>query len=546
MKTAARFPRILAFALAVLAGCAAAPTAPAGRPRLMVLLVIDGLPQRQVTDYRDQLGPDGFNRFLQRGAWFADAHYGHAYTLTAPGHAAILTGAHPRRTGIIGNEWRDPATGALVYCTGDAAYAYIGHRTPPLAGTSPRNLLARTVGDVLREEDSRSRVIAISGKDRGAILLAGHAGTAYAYMAQTGKFASSTYYMKEHPAWVEAFNASKPADRYFRARWEPVLPEMAYRRSAPDNQPWYARGGALPKVVGEGMGSPGPMFYDALFASPFGDALTLDFARAALAGESLGADDATDILAVSLSGQDYVNHSWSAESRMSHDNVLHLDNLLAAFFRDLDRIVGKDRYLAVLTADHGFMPAPEFLRARGRDAGRRDLRETVALLEAGLAKRFGEGPWVRGWSAYGFLLDRDRARRSGVDGRALGEQARTLLEADPGIAAAFPRSELEAETAADAPFLAAVRNAWHPERSADVMVVPKEGWLFGSGPAGTTHGSPHGYDTHVPILLYGPAWVKPGRVDGRVDVVDIAPTLSRILGVAAPPSSEGRVLPIAP
>jgi len=60
-----------------------------------VLVVVDGLPQRQVTDYRDQLGPDGFNRFLQRGAWFADAHYGHAYTVTAIGHATLLTGAYP-------------------------------------------------------------------------------------------------------------------------------------------------------------------------------------------------------------------------------------------------------------------------------------------------------------------------------------------------------------------------------------------------------------------------------------------------------------------
>ena len=85
-----------------------------------MLFVVDGVPQRSSTAYRDQLGPDGFNRFLQRGAWFADAHYGHAYTVTAAGHATILTGAYPHRTGIIGNEWRDRATGEPVYCTGDA------------------------------------------------------------------------------------------------------------------------------------------------------------------------------------------------------------------------------------------------------------------------------------------------------------------------------------------------------------------------------------------------------------------------------------------
>jgi len=167
---------------------------------------------------------------------------------------------------------------------------------------------------------------------------------------------------------VRAFNDAKPADRYFGAKWEPLLPDMAYARSVPDGRPWFGQGGALPKTMGEGQEAPGPLFYASLLPSPFGDALTLDFARAALAGESLGADDTTDILSVSLSGHDYVNHSWGAESRLSHDHVLQIDNLLAAFFRDLDRTVGRDNYLAVLTADHGFMPAPEFLRTQGRTA----------------------------------------------------------------------------------------------------------------------------------------------------------------------------------
>src|SRR5512132_1940566 len=120
---------------AVLAGCAVAP-AQSARPRLVVFLVVGGLPQRQVLAYRDQLAPDGLARFLDRGAWFADAHYGHSFTVTAPGHATLLTGAYPHRTGIIGNDWRDPASGEPVYSTSDSTAAYIGHRTHPLDGTS--------------------------------------------------------------------------------------------------------------------------------------------------------------------------------------------------------------------------------------------------------------------------------------------------------------------------------------------------------------------------------------------------------------------------
>jgi predicted AlkP superfamily pyrophosphatase or phosphodiesterase len=527
------------------AACASSPAlAPAAKPRLVVLVVFDGVPQRQVFDYRDQLAPDGLRRFLDRGAWFSDAHYGHAFTVTAAGHATILTGAYPHRTGIIGNDWRDPATGELAYCAGDPSATYIGHKTNRLDGTSPRNLKVETVGDVLRAADARSKVIAISGKDRGAILLAGKTGTAYMYMAQTGQFASSTYYMKEHPAWVEAWNAAKPADRYFHAAWKPLLDDAAYGRSLPDGQAWYGRGGALPKTIGEGQDSPGPLFYGELMASPFGDALTLDFARAAIAGERLGAGGATDILAVSLSSHDYVNHAWSAESRLSHDHLLQLDRLFEAFLRDLDRTVGRDNYVAVVTADHGFMPAPEYSKSLGRDAGRLNASQAIARLNAGLAKRFGEGQWALGFSAASVAFNKALARERGVDPNTLAEEARTLLLAEPGIAVAYTRAQLESGSPAGEPSFAAMQRAWHKDISGDVQVALKQYWMAGSSSSVTTHGSPYPYDTHVPILFYGPKWIAPGRTDTRVEVVDIAPTLARMLGVAPPAASEGKLLPL--
>ena len=186
--------RLAVVALAIVVGSCATPTAPppASPPRLVVFMVVDGLPQRQIVDYRSQLAPDGLARFLDRGAWFSDAHYGYAFTVTAAGHASMLTGTYAYRHGIIGNDWRNPQTGEVEYCTGDTRYTYIGNSTDKLDGTSPNNLLVETVGDVLKRTDARSKVIGISGKDRGAILPAGHKGTAYMYMGETGQFSSST------------------------------------------------------------------------------------------------------------------------------------------------------------------------------------------------------------------------------------------------------------------------------------------------------------------------------------------------------------------
>lgn len=238
---------------AVLGGCTApgtgllssVPPAAAPVPRLVVLVVIDGLPMRQILAARATLAPDGFARFLDHGRWFANAHYAHGYTVTAAGHAVMMSGAYPQRSGIIGNQWRDPVSGEVVYNTGDLAYQYLGAPTGARAGTSPRKLLVPTLGDVLRERDPQAKVIGVSAKDRGAILPAGHRGTAYIYMSKTGAFSTSTYYLQKLPRWVQEFNAARPAEAYFlsapggrcspgmTARWaRPAAPMRARCRTA--------------------------------------------------------------------------------------------------------------------------------------------------------------------------------------------------------------------------------------------------------------------------------------------------------------------------
>ena len=533
----------LLVAAALAAACAqpgvSTPADAPARPKLIVLTIVDGVPQRQLIDYRDQLAPDGLARFLDRGAWFADAHYGHAFTVTAAGHAAMLTGAYPHRTGIIGNEWRSPLTGEIENCTGDASHKYIGHETRKLDGTSPRNLKAETLGDVLRDLDPESKVIGISGKDRGAILPAGRKGTAYIFQRSTGHFASTTYYMPEHPKWVTDFNAANPAQRYFRAEWKALLPDAAYAKSLPDAQTWYSRGGALPKVIGEGE-RPAAPFYSQLLASPFSDRLTLEFAQAAIAGEGLGRDDVPDILSVSLSGHDYVNHAYGAESRISHDHLLQLDRALQDFFRHLDETVGRANYVAVLTSDHGFMPAPEVSMALGHKAGRQSASQALARINNELALKYGQGEWVRFFSARAAVLNRATIAAAKADANAVAEDVRLLLLAEPGVAAAYTRAQITSRSAAGQPYFQQVVRTWHPELSGDVEFVLKPHWMMTSMSSGTTHGSPHPYDTHVPIAFYGPAWVKAGRRDERVEVVDIAPTLADVLGVRAPAASEGR------
>jgi predicted AlkP superfamily pyrophosphatase or phosphodiesterase len=530
--------RLLLLFLLVLASAAQAAGNP---PKLVVVIVIDGLPQDQVLKYRDQYGPSGFNLLLQKGAWFGNAHQAHAVTLTAPGHTAVLAGAYPYQSGIIANEWIDPRTLAETYCTGDPAHSYIGEETKKLDGTSPANLRVSTLGDELRYANGgRSKVLTVSGKDRGAILLAGKTGTAYMYMDKSGRFASSTYYMKEHPRWWTSFYASRPQDRWLGKSWTLALSEPAYARSISDPQAWF------PNYRGMGNRFPfalpsGAAHYGALMGTPYGDEATLEFARAAIEGENLGgnAPGVPDLLGVSLSTHDYVNHSFGPESRESQDHLLHLDRALASFFGYLAKRVGRDNVLIVLTADHGFLNVPEYASSKGFPGTRIDSKKLLAELNEKLGARFGAGTYALSISYPTIILDRKLIDERKLARAEVESAAARIVTEYPGIAAVYTRAQLEGG-ALPGRLGTLVQRAWHRQLSGDLYVVQRPYAMFGSNVA--THGSPYPYDTNVPLMLLGARWIRPGAFTGYAEVVDLAPTLAYLLETRPPSGSEGRVL----
>ena len=390
-------------------------------------------------------------------------------------------------------------------------------------------------------------MIGISGKDRGAILPAGKTGTAYMYMGASGQFASSTFYMKQHPAWVDAFNARKPADRYFKTEWKPLLPEAAYARSLPDSQPWFGpRGGKLPMMMGVAADdAPGPAFYAALLRSPFADVLSLEFARAAIAGEQLGRDDAPDILAVSLSGHDYVNHAGapsracrtttccSSTACSQASSATWTPRSARTTTRGAD---GRPRLHARAGAQPGAGPAGRALSGS----------QALARMNAELERGFGDaqaGCFHLGLGAgAGPQADRAEGAEPGHGGRGSAHDAAGRAGRRRRL---HPRASWRPAAAPARRSSTRCARAWNKDVSGDVQYALKPDWMLASSTSITTHGSPHPYDTHVPILVYGPRWVKPGRVDSRVEVADIAPTLARLLGVPAPSASEGKPLPLA-
>jgi hypothetical protein len=525
-------------------GLLSAAAAFAAGPALVVVMVIDGLPQEQVVKYRDLYGAGGFQRLLNEGAWYQNAHHMHAVTLTAPGHATMLTGSYSYRNGIIANEWIDRTSFEQVYNTGDAAHTYLGADTKKLDGTSPARLRVTTVGDELRySNNGQSKVVAVSGKDRGAILLAGKRGTAYMYMDQNGQFASSTYYMKAHPAWHDAYYAKKPQDKWMGQAWTPLLPEAAYARSAPENLPWYR------PFVGGARAFPYPLptdpkaYYSQLIRTPFGDEATLDFARAAIEGENLGRNPAgvADLLGISLSTHDYVNHGHGPESKISQDHLLRVDRALAAFFEYLDRRIGLDKVVITLSADHGFMNAPEYSAANGLAGARLNQAKLMTDLNTALSERFGvKGNLAPRFGYPAIPLDQQLIAKSFLNRAEVERFAANFIEGFPGIAQVFTRTQLESGELPNTPLRAQVLKAWNRDLSGDLYLIQQPFTLFGGQVV--THGSPYSYDSNVPLMIYGKTWIKAGKYPQAAAVADLAPTLSYLLEVRPPSGSEGRVL----
>lgn len=491
---------------------------PRTQPKLVVGIVVDQFRY----DYLTRFGADyngGLALLLRRGAVFTNARYEHFPTVTAVGHAVFLTGAMPSVSGIIGNEWFDRAANRQVTSVSDDATTLLGGE--PGAGRSPNRLLVSTLGDEMKMASrGRCRIVGISLKDRAAILPAGHmADGAYWFDSATGNFVSSTFYFPELPEWVRAFNRSRPADRYRNAEWTPLAPPRAFDVRMPADA--------------------GPKLYWALEASPYGNELVEVFAERAIEAERLGTHPAPDLLTVSFSSNDYVGHWTGPDSAEVRDMALRTDRLIGRLLDFLDRRLGLQNVLLVLTADHGVAPLPEFLAQRKMPGGRLPGPAVPQAIQAALTERFGEGKWVVGDTSAGPYFNRDLMRAKKLDEARVEDAAAEAVARLPHVLRVYTRNQLLNGRVAEDPVSRAVVNGFFPSRASDLVVVTEPYWIAHA--QGTTHGSPFGYDTHVPVIFLGHP-IKPGHYNGTITPNDIAPTLATLLGVETPSGAQGRVL----
>ena len=477
------------------------------KPRLVVAIIVDQFRYDYMTRYKAEY-KGGLARLLEHGAVFTNANYQHIPTVTAVGHSIFMSGAYPSVSGIVGNDWYDRGAGKRVTSVSDDSVKILGGSGE--GGASPNRLLVSTVGDELKAATGgKAHVIGVSMKDRAAILPAGHAAdAAYWFDSSNGSFVSSTFYLKDLPAWVKEFNLHS-MEKYKGAQWV---------------------GGKLPSDA---------KLSSAIGASPFGNDLLEGFVERAIQAENLGKDDIPDLLTVSFSANDYVGHEFGPDSSEVHAICLATDEMLDRLFKFLDSSVGLNNVLVVLAADHGVAPTPEANAARRVPAGRMPANVVQSTVQTELAKKYGDGKWILSSSEHTLYLNLDLIREKKLTRTEVEEAVRDVVLTIPHVSRAYTRTQLMNGGVFDDRIGRRVANGFNEIRGGDVYLVLEPSWIYGA--TGTSHGSVFNYDSHVPVVFMGP-WANSGNYDENIEPNDIAPTLATILEIETPSGADGRAL----
>ena len=517
-------------------------------PKLIVVIICDQFRYDYLARFGDYYGTEGFRYLIQNGASFSNATYKHAFNMTGPGHAVILTGTYGNQNGIVTNTWYDPASNQKVYCVSDRTVSTIGGKGD---GRSPANLIVPTFGDELRLHSGfKSKAISISHKDRAAILLGGKLANG-AFWLIDSSFVTSSYYMNSLPSWVQKFNASGAVNFYFGKTWERVLPDNAYATMDVDDAPYETNfstfGRSFPHPIqGDSETHLTEAYYHAMLTSPFGTDLLARFAKAAVEGEHLGENSSPDLLCVSFSSPDYVGHAFGPHSREVLEMAVQTDRILGDFLTYLDARVGLKNTVVVLTSDHGVTPIPEYIRSRypTADVGRLSRTKLHELCNLALSHTFGAPDGEQRWIKYvidgNIYLDHDVTRAKKLDPHNVAKVLADSLMRLHEIALALPR-EMIPSCSSTSGLEAKMKRSFHPHRSGDVLFVLKPFFYFDDGSEGAEHGNPYEHDAHVPLILMGEG-IRSGTYATEASPADIGPTLSALLGIEFPAGSEGRLL----
>jgi len=514
---------------------------PSEKPRLIVEIIVSQMRYDYIHRYWDKFGEGGFKLLVNEGAFCKNARYNYLLTQSYPGLATISTGANPMVHGIISNKWYRISSGDAIDAVADEKVNTVGGSF--FSGKfSPKNIITSTFGDELSLYDPLSKVIGISLDPGSSILTTGHNPTGAFWLdAEKGNWVSSSFFMSTLPAWADTFNTKKFANLYADREWNASKPINTYDEAdtnkikAPE-----AKKKLIDKLKSMWDGvilkkSP-TLTYSSLLESPYGNLLAKDFAIASIVGENLGADDHTDLLAVTFSANRNISYKYGPQSIEVEDTYIKLDKELAHFLQFISQSVGRENVLVVLTSDQGIASTPAYLEKSKIPGGYFDPKKAMALLGSYLKAIYGQGNWVTAYYEKQIYLNHRLIEDSNLKLADFQQKIADFMLEFSGVSNAITGSTLQSSNFTTGIF-EKFQNSYNQRRSGDIIINLEPGWVESNG--GITSGnSAYSYDVHVPLIWYG--WkIKRRSILSPVNMTDISPTLSTLIGITWPNGATG-------
>lgn len=516
---------------------------PSERPQLIVQIVVSQMRYDYLQRYSDKFSEGGFKQLMTEGAFCRNARFNYLLTQSMPGLATIATGTYPSIHGIVSDRWFSPTTGFEVHAIVDDKVRTVGGSY--MNGKySPRNIITSTIGDEIRMINPKSKVIGISLEPSSAVITSGHnANGAFWLDTERGTWITNSHYMNALPSWVDTLNAKGFGEIYLSRDWNLLNPLTSYveadTTAIQEPQALKRITDKLARLVkGVVLQFKKPIRdYTPLLETPFGITYTKDLAIAAIIGEELGKDNHTDFLSVTFTPTRNIGNKYGPHSIEMEDTFLRLDRELEHFIAFLNSEVGRHNYLLILTSDQGVSASPEHLEKSKIPGGYFEPQKAIMLLSSYLNVVYGTGNWILGYQEKQIYLNRRLIEDSNLLLRDFQDRVAMFLLQLTGVANAATAYNLQTSNFTSGIF-EKFQNSYNQRRSGDVIINLEPGWVEKNGSI-TSANSPYSYDSHVPLIWYG--WkMKRRQVLEPVNMSDVAPTISTLIGINWPSGATGK------
>jgi hypothetical protein len=499
---------------------------PNRKPKLAVVIVIDGLQSEHLSMLWDGFEGGGFKRAVNSGFFTQHALFDYVSTSYVSDYASIFTGTTPNNHGITADRIYSPLDGDLISIVADDKFNGFGSSV----GRSPKNLVVTTIADALKLSNSRSKVFSIGLSPETAIVMGGHCADGVVWFDDEGQIGSTDFY-KKMPLWADKINSIGVISNYLQAKWHPMAALHTYRFP-----PFFITSGNC-FYAPENAKKNGELMKN-FRRIPSANSFIKDMAVGALRNENLGKDDDTDLLCINFSLMPVNQNFAELNSAEKEDMYYNLDRDLRELFSIIEHIVGMANTLVAITGTQSEKYSTKTLINSNLPVGNFDGKRSMALLNSFLMARYGQGRWILSYNAKQITVNQILIKEKNINFAEITTEICNFLKELQGVKFAFATNELYKISGEKSDILVRLKKSLYPSRSGDIVLVLKEGWQdmnIDLSPTWITSCSPN----FTPIMLFG--MNVPAKSEHKtVCITDFAPTICTLLQIPLPNGCTGK------